>query len=74
VARSPTALKAAFGAGVKRLIEKLAGGVRGPSERRIEKAARRLAMLVGAVMIARASDPETARLVLTACKAEGGEL
>lgn len=68
VARAPVALKAVFGAGVKRLIAKLAEGVRGPAQDRQAKAARRLAMLVGAVMIARASDPEAARTVLAACQ------
>jgi len=68
VGRGPEALKNEFGAGVKRMIEILAKAMRGTKQQKREKAARRFAMLAGAVMIARASDPETARLVLLACE------
>jgi TetR/AcrR family transcriptional regulator, transcriptional repressor for nem operon len=74
IGRSSASLKTVFGAGVKRLIAKLACGMRGAEERRKAKAARRFAMLVGAVMIARASDPETADLMLSSCKMEENDL
>ena len=50
--------------GIERTIEQLAAGQSGtPSERRAEAAAR-LAMMAGAVSMARASDPATAQFVL----------
>lgn len=68
VARGPAALKAAFGAGVERMVTALAAGMPGPEPGRRAAAARKLAMLVGAAVIARASDPATARAVLDACR------
>lgn len=70
VARGSDALKIAFGAGVDRLIATLAKGMTGSADEQRAAAARELAMLVGAVVIARASDPETARAVLAACRAD----
>lgn len=71
VSRASASLKSAFGGGVRKIIAKLAEGGRGSAEARRSKAARRLAMLVGAVVIARASDAETARQVLEACQSDG---
>lgn len=68
VARGSDTLKIAFGAGVNRLIATLARGMKGAAQERRVGAARELAMLVGAVVIARASDPEAARAVLSACR------
>jgi TetR/AcrR family transcriptional repressor of nem operon len=68
VARAPEPLKKSFGTGVRRVIEALAAGMEGTEEQRQTAAARELALLAGAVMIARASDPETAQLVLSACR------
>jgi TetR/AcrR family transcriptional repressor of nem operon len=68
VAREPDATKIAFGEGVKRVIETLAKGMRGAKQQKLERAARELAMLAGAVTIARASDPDTAREILAACR------
>ena len=67
VARGPDSLKASFSAGVNRLIKLLARGMRGSKQERQVSAMRELAMLVGAVVIARASDLETAHTMLSAC-------
>ncbi len=72
VARGSVALKAAFGAGVNRMAKALERGMKGAPAARRAKALRELAMLAGAVMIARASDPETAADVLAACRAAPG--
>lgn len=68
VARGTMALKACFGIGVRRIIALLARGVAGSDRVRQARATRQIAMMAGAVMIARASDPETAREVLAACR------
>jgi TetR/AcrR family transcriptional repressor of nem operon len=72
VARGSDGLKIAFGAGVNRLIGLLARGFAGSARDRQAKATRELAMLVGAVALARASDPETGRNILAACRTEPG--
>ncbi len=69
VARGGDGLKAAFGAGIRRVVAAMAAGRRGSAAARNAAATRDLAMLAGAVMIARASDPETAAAVLDACRA-----
>lgn len=67
VARSTSAVKTTFSDGFERAVDKLAeAGARSPEENRLN-AIRRLSMLAGAVMIARASNADTARSVLTAC-------
>ena len=68
IARAPDGLKAAYGAGVNRTIATLAKAMHGTDQKRRAGAARKLAMLAGAVVIARASDPETGRAVLEACR------
>ncbi len=68
IARCATALRAGFGAGVRRVVTLLARGGAGSERTRRVRAIRQLAMMAGAVMIARASDPETAREVLSACR------
>jgi len=68
VGRASEALKTAFGRGVNRLTTQLAMGMPGAESKRLAKATRELAMMAGAVMIARASDPETARAVISACR------
>ncbi len=69
VARSNATVKKTFSEGVNRVVEKLAlaedGGTR--KEKRMA-AMRKISMLAGAIMIARASDAETARAVLEACQ------
>lgn len=67
LSRSP-ALKVPMTAGIDATIERLATGQSGsPSERSAEAAAR-LAMIVGAVAIARSSNPATAQLVLNSVR------
>jgi len=68
IGRGGTALKKTFGAGVGRLIRQFAAGMPGSDAARRAKATREVAMMAGAVMIARASDPDTAREVLLACR------
>ena len=68
VARGSDALKTAFGAGIQRLIALIAKGMAGSDDERWQNAARDLAMLAGAIMIARACDPETGNAVLNACR------
>ena len=69
VTRQSDSLKQTFGAGVRRMIGRLAAGTEGskPAAARAA-AARRLAMMVGSVVIARASDPVTAQVILDACR------
>ena len=43
-------------------------GMPGAVARRRARATRQLAMMAGAIMIARASDPKTAQAVLAACR------
>jgi len=68
VGRGSEALKAAFGRGVDRLVTRLAAGMPGAAAKRRERAMRELAMMAGAIMIARACDPQTAQAVLAACE------
>ncbi len=68
VARAPQSVRQRFSSGVKRLVQALAAiGKGGAAQRRI-RAYRQLAMMAGAVMIARSSDDETAAEVLRACR------
>ena len=69
IGRAPDGLKAAFGAGVRRTAAALARAMKGSAHAKEAAAFRELSMLVGAIVIARASDPKTARDVLAACKA-----
>ena len=68
IGRSADLLKARFGAGVRRIVALLARGEAGSHRAREVRATRQIAMMAGAVMIARASDPDTARQVLAACR------
>lgn len=61
--RSP-ALRAPMSAGVEATIERIAAGLSGSTGERRAAAAARVAMMAGAVMIARASDPATGQFVL----------
>jgi TetR/AcrR family transcriptional repressor of nem operon len=63
-------LKAAFGAGVRRMIDAIASSGKGSASARRNAALREFSMMVGAMIIARASDTRLAHEVLTAC---GGE-
>lgn len=72
VARGPAALKASFGAGVRRIVDAVARSRRGSAAARRTAALREFSMLVGAMVIARASDPELADQVLAACSEDKG--
>jgi hypothetical protein len=64
----PASLKAAFGAGVKRIVAALARVMKGSAKAKEAAAFREFSMLVGAMVIARACDDETSRAVLNACR------
>lgn len=68
VARAEPAIKAAFGSGVNRMLDVLEHHQSGTRKERRTAAMREFAMLVGAAVIARASDDETAERVLAACR------
>ncbi len=69
VSRSASSVKQTFSEGFNSAVEKLALAESGRAEENRTAALRKLCMLAGAVMIARAVDPETARTVVEACKA-----
>ena len=69
VARSPQSVKDSFATGFNRTVDKLADYGDGSAQDNRAAALRKLAMLAGAVMIARACDPQTAHAVVAACKA-----
>ncbi len=69
VLRSTETVRAVFGSGARRMIGVIASALEGPENERFARAAQTFAMAAGAVMIARASDPETAALVLDAVRA-----
>lgn len=61
-------LRQAFTAGLNRLVVQFAAGLSGdPSARRAE-AIREIAMLAGAVMLARATNPAMAEQIVVACR------
>lgn len=68
VARSTAAHKAAFGAGVRAIVDALAEAMEGSDSEKRAAAARSFAQQLGAVAIARASDPDTAKFILSACR------
>jgi TetR/AcrR family transcriptional repressor of nem operon len=68
VVRSTDVVKEAFGAGARKMIEAIASKLNGSEEERMRRAARAFSMAAGALMIARASDPETAGMVLDAAR------
>lgn len=62
------AMKAAFGEGLRRTARTLARGMTGTEAEKRDQALRRIALLAGAVMLARGSDAETAAQLLSACR------
>ncbi|MBC7939382.1 MAG: TetR/AcrR family transcriptional regulator [Chitinophagaceae bacterium] len=68
IARAADPIKSEFAAGAQRLIAAMARTKQGSPEQRTTAATREIAMLVGAMLIARASNSQTARAVLDACK------
>ena len=69
VARGPEQLKVAFGRGVNEIVGAIAETMDGSPEVRRVAAIQQFSMLVGAVVIARASDRDTADDVLSAVSA-----
>ena len=69
IAHAGETVRQHFGAGVMRQIGLLAEGLDDPAPVGEARAARAFAMAVGAVMIARASDPATGERVLSAVRA-----
>ncbi len=70
VARESKHLKAAFGDGARRLVDAVARGLKGSPAARRKAAFREISMLVGAIIVARASDGELAAEILAACRDE----
>jgi TetR/AcrR family transcriptional repressor of nem operon len=68
LARESDAVRAEFSAGLQRIMKALAKSKEGSDNDRDAAAAREVAMLVGAVVIARAADPDTAKGILAACR------
>ncbi len=68
IARAPDATKRRFTAGLRAMLSALAATKPGDDAARQAAAARELAMMVGAVVIARASDPALATTMLNACR------
>lgn len=68
VARGSDALKAEFAAGFKQSLAAMAAGLPGSEPDRHAQATRALALRVGAILIARACDAQTAQDVLNACR------
>lgn len=67
VGRSSPQVQARFSAGVGRMVSAIAQAMPGDESARRSAAWRQLAMMAGAVMMARATDEPTAREILTAC-------
>lgn len=68
IGRGPNELKAEFGENFLGVVDKLAEGLPGSETERRRRILQELAMRVGAVLIARASDEATAAEVLSACR------
>lgn len=68
IGRSSGALKAAFAEGVARTIAVFKKGKSGSPSAKQAQATREMATMVGALILARASDPETAESILSACR------
>ncbi|MCU0774306.1 MAG: TetR/AcrR family transcriptional regulator [Ideonella sp.] len=68
VARGSQDVRDGFSNGLRRIVDAMARAQRGSEEQRQRAACRELAMLVGAVVLARASDTATADQILDACR------
>ncbi len=66
--RSTEAVREVFGAGTRRMIQTIANTLEGPEAERTQRAAQIFAMAAGALMIARASDADTAEMMLQAAR------
>jgi len=74
VMRTDEDVRQVFGAGAVKIIRTLAQSLDGPQDESMRRAAQAFAMAAGALMIARASDPDTARLILDAVRPKSGRL
>lgn len=68
VGRTREDVRETFAQGVRRIVSGMANQFAGSRGQRQARAWRQLAMMAGAVAIARASDPQTASEVLAACR------
>lgn len=68
LAREPDAVKAEFAAGLGRVVAALSAAGQGSTEERRDAALREIAMLVGAVVLARGCGEPLASQVLQACR------
>lgn len=68
ISRTRTEVRRSFGDGVRHFIDALARNLDGPTEESQTRAAQVFAMAAGALAIARASDAETAKIVLAAVR------
>lgn len=69
VARAPDAIRQSFGAATGQVVDTIAAALDGTPDERRQRATQAFAMAAGAVMIARASDPATAALILDSARA-----
>jgi len=67
VGRSSPLVKARFSAGVRRMVSAIGQAMPGDDEARRTAAWRQLAMMAGAVMMARSADTQTVAEILAAC-------
>ena len=68
VGRAGDDVRRTFAQGVRRIVSGMANQLSGSKTHRQTRAYRQLAMMAGAVAIARAADPETASEILAACR------
>jgi len=68
LARESALIREEFSRGVKRVLDALANAHPGTDSQRQDNAARELAMLVGAIVLARASDPAMGKRLLDSCR------
>jgi len=68
VMRSTDSVRQVFGAGTLKMVKSIAATLDGPEDERMRRAAQTFSMAAGALMIARASDAETAKLMLDAAR------
>jgi TetR/AcrR family transcriptional repressor of nem operon len=66
--RESLAVRTEFGAGLQRVVTALAKAKDGSDEERETRALKDICQMVGAVLLARASDPETAQRILLASR------
>jgi len=68
IARASNHLKESFSAGLNRTLAVLSSAMPGSKSQKRNRAIREFALAVGAVVIARACEPQTKRAVLDACR------